>query len=30
MRLGLNVGYAGARLEPRLHLVLEADSLGYH
>ncbi|HUG75724.1 MAG TPA: LLM class F420-dependent oxidoreductase [Acidimicrobiia bacterium] len=30
MRLGLNVGYAGARLEPRLDLVLEADRLGYH
>lgn len=30
MRLGLNVGYAGARVEPRLDLVLEADRLGYH
>jgi F420-dependent oxidoreductase-like protein len=30
MRLGLNVGYAGSRLEPRLDLVQEADRLGYH
>ncbi|MDP2623563.1 MAG: LLM class F420-dependent oxidoreductase [Actinomycetota bacterium] len=30
MRLGLNLGYAGARVEPRLDLVVEADRLGYH
>jgi len=30
MRLGLNVGYAGATVEPRLDLVVEADRLGYH
>lgn len=29
MRLGLNVGYAGARLDARLDLVREADRLGY-
>jgi F420-dependent oxidoreductase-like protein len=28
--LGLNVGYAGAKVEPRLDLVVEADRLGYH
>ena len=30
MRLGLNVGYAGASVDPRIDLVLEADRLGYH
>lgn len=30
MRLGLSIGYSGARLEPRLDLVQEADRLGYH
>lgn len=30
MRLGLNVGYSGATVEPRLDLVQEADRLGYH
>ena len=30
MRLALNVGYAGTRVDPRLDLVLEADRLGYH
>ena len=30
MRLGLNMGYARSRVEPRLDLVLEADRLGYH
>ena len=29
MRLGLNVGYAGARVDARLELVQEADRLGY-
>ncbi|HEX9978658.1 MAG TPA: LLM class F420-dependent oxidoreductase, partial [Acidimicrobiia bacterium] len=29
MKLGLNVGYAGTTVEPRLDLVLEADRLGY-
>jgi F420-dependent oxidoreductase-like protein len=29
MRLGLNVGYAGTTIDPRLDLVLEADRLGY-
>jgi F420-dependent oxidoreductase-like protein len=29
MRLGINVGYAGSRLDPRLDLVVEADRLGY-
>jgi len=29
MRLGINVGYAGAKLDPRLDLVVEADRLGY-
>jgi len=30
MRLGLTVGYAGAKVDPRLDLVQEADRLGYH
>jgi len=30
MRLGLNIGYSGATVDPRLDLVLEADRLGYH
>ena len=30
MRLGLNVGYSGSRVDPRLDLVQEADRLGYH
>lgn len=30
MRLGLNMGYARSRVEPRLNLVQEADRLGYH
>lgn len=30
MRLGLSVAYAGARVEPRLDLVMEADRLGFH
>lgn len=30
MRLGLNVGYAGASLQDDLPLVQEADRLGYH
>ncbi|WKZ82654.1 MAG: LLM class F420-dependent oxidoreductase [Acidimicrobiia bacterium] len=29
MRLALNVGYSGTRVEPRLDLVREADRLGY-
>jgi len=29
MRLGLSVGYAGTKVDPRLDLVLEADRLGY-
>src|SRR3990172_7822755 len=29
MRLGLNIGYAGAKVDARLDLVLEADRLGY-
>ncbi|MCY3831687.1 MAG: LLM class F420-dependent oxidoreductase [Chloroflexi bacterium] len=30
MRLGLNIGYSGARIELPLDLILEADRLGYH
>ena len=30
MRLGLNIGYSGARIDPPLDLILEADRLGYH
>lgn len=30
MRLGLNMGYAGAKVDPRMDLVVEADRLGYH
>lgn len=30
MRLGLSVGYSGARVESKLDLVQEADRLGYH
>lgn len=30
MRLGINVGYAGAGVDPKLDLVQEADRLGYH
>jgi F420-dependent oxidoreductase-like protein len=30
MRLGLNIGYAGAKVDPRLDLVVAADRLGYH
>lgn len=30
MRLGLNMLYAGASVDPRLDLVQEADRLGYH
>jgi F420-dependent oxidoreductase-like protein len=30
MQLGLSVGYAGVKVDPRLDLVLEADRLGYH
>jgi F420-dependent oxidoreductase-like protein len=29
MRLGISVGYAGSRVEPRVDLVVEADRLGY-
>lgn len=30
MRLGLNVGYSGARIELPMEMILEADRLGYH
>lgn len=30
MQLGINVGYSGAAIAPRLDLVQEADRLGYH
>ena len=30
MRLGLNIGYSGARIDLPLELILEADRLGYH
>ena len=30
MRLGLNIGYSGARIDLPLDLILEADRLGYH
>ena len=30
MRLGLNIGYSGARIELPLDLILEADRLGYY
>ncbi len=30
MRLGLNIGYSGARIELPLELIQEADRLGYH
>lgn len=30
MRLGLNIGYSGARIELSLDLIQEADRLGYH
>jgi len=30
VRLGLNMGYARSRINPRLELVREADRLGYH
>ena len=30
MRLGLNIGYSGARIELPLDLIQEADRLGYH
>lgn len=30
MRLGLNIGYSGARIELPLEMILEADRLGYH
>ena len=30
MRLGLNIGYSGARIDLPLALILEADRLGYH
>ena len=30
MRLGLNVGYAGARITLPMDMILEADRLGYH
>ena len=30
MRLGLNVGYSGGRIDLPLDLILEADRLGYH
>ena len=30
MRLGLNIGYSGGRIDLPLELILEADRLGYH
>ena len=30
MRLGLNIGYSGGRIDLPLDLILEADRLGYH
>lgn len=30
MRLGLNIGYSGARIDPPLDMILEADRLGYY